>query len=332
MRRRYTRSGDGPTSASLSGMDLPDGYEFRAPTRGDLDAVAAVLIADDLDDAGEIVLDADFLLTGWNRSDFDLATDAWVIVDGADSIVGYGQIMRQEPSVVGSWGIVHPAQRGRGLGPRLLERIEERADHLLAGLADPRFRHAINAGDQAAASMLRLAGLHPVRHFWHMGIDLEGTVDPGRVPDQIEIGGIEPATDLQAMHAVLAEAFAEDWGYHPDPFDRWAEDYASGPNYDPTLWLMARDGRAAVGALTANVSGDHGWVGEIGVLATHRGRGIAGALLRRSFGTFAARGVGRAMLAVDAENPTGATALYERVGMRIIKRWDLWERTTNPVS
>ena len=173
-----------------------------------------MLIADDLDDAGEIVLDADFLLTGWSRSDFDLATDAWVIVDGADSIVGYGQIMRQEPSVVGSWGIVHPAQRGRGLGPPLLERIEERADHLLAGLADPRFRHAINAGDQAAASMLRLAGLHPVRHFWHMGIDLEGTVDPVEYrPDRDRRD--RAGDGSPTMHAVLAEAFAEDWGYRP---------------------------------------------------------------------------------------------------------------------
>ena len=239
--------------------------------------------------------------------------------------------MHQGPGIVGSWGIVHPAQRGRGLGPPLLERIEKRADHLLTGLPDPRFRHSINAEDGAAASMLRVRGFDPVRHFWHMGIDLEGTADPGRVPDQIEIGGIDPETDLPAMHAVLAEAFADDWDYHPDPFDRWAADYASGPNYDPTLWLIARDGGKTVGALTANVSGDHGWVGEIGVLATHRGRGIAGALLRRSFATFADRGLGRVMLNVDAENPTGATALYERVGMRIIKRWDLWERTSNGV-
>jgi ribosomal protein S18 acetylase RimI-like enzyme len=50
------------------------------------------------------------------------------------------------------------------------------------------------------------------------------------------------------------------------------------------------------------------------------------ALLRRSFATFADRGVRRVILNVDAENSTGATALYERAGMRVVNRWDLWER------
>lgn len=62
------------------------------------------------------------------------------------------------------------------------------------------------------------------------------------------------------------------------------------------------------------------------VLAPSRGRGIGAALLRHSFAAFAARGVRRLFLAVDAENPTGATVLYERVGMEVVKRWDLWER------
>jgi len=31
----------------------------------------------------------------------------------------------------------------------------------------------------------------------------------------------------------------------------------------------------------------------------------------------------------DAENATGATALYERVGMRVVNRWDLWERSSS---
>ena len=65
----------------------------------------------------------------------------------------------------------------------------------------------------------------------------------------------------------------------------------------------------------------------LAVLASHRGRGIGAALLRRSFASFAARGLHRVRLNVDAENATGATALYERVGMRVVNRWDLWERT-----
>jgi len=33
------------------------------------------------------------------------------------------------------------------------------------------------------------------------------------------------------------------------------------------------------------------------------------------------------LLVVDAENPTGATALYKSVGMSVAKRFDVWERT-----
>jgi mycothiol synthase len=261
------------------------------------------------------------------RDRLDLATDAWVVTDCRGTIVGYGQVRLDQADAVESWGVVHPEHRGHGIGSALLDRIELRASELLARVPSPRFRHSVNAGDHAAAALLRVRGLRPVRHFWHMQIDLAEPIEPLPAPEGIEIGGIKPEEDLGAIHTVLDEAFAEDWGGdHPGDFDRWVEEETRSLSYDPTLWLLAREGGVPVGALIGNQGEESGSVEWLAVLASHRGRGIGSALLHRSFASFAARGLRHVLLNVDAENVTGATGVYERVGMRVVNRWDMWER------
>ena len=60
-----------------------------------------------------------------------------------------------------------------------------------------------------------------------------------------------------------------------------------------------------------------GYVGALAVRRPWRGRGLGRALLLHTFAEFQRRGFDRVTLGVDAENPTGATALYESVGMTV---------------
>ena len=174
--------------------------------------------------------------------------------------------------------------------------------------------------------MLRSRGLLPVHHFWHMQIDLTNRWSPVDRRKGSTSAAIDPDEDLAAIHALLDEAFVDDRSHHPAPFDRWVEE-ERGPRCTTRRSGAARDGGVPVGVLTASaVAGDRGWVDYLAVSASHRGRGIGAALLRRSFAMFADRGIRRVLVSVDAQNPTGATGVYEHVGMRIVNAWDQWER------
>lgn len=307
------------------------GFRVRAATDSDFEAVAGILRADELDDAGRVTLGAEFLRNEWNEVGFDLVTDAWVAVDDKGALLGYGQARRTQPTEVESWGIVDPACRGRGVGTAILDVIEARAMEMLAGSSGGRFRHSINAGDGPAAELLAARGLRPVRHYWHMELALPRQLEPGADPPGVNVTDFDPRSDLAELVAVLDEALAEDRGYRRGRFEEWAGQEMASPTYDPALWQVARADRTIVGAVTGE-SDAEGWISFLGVLAAFRGRGIGGALLRHLFTKLADRGAERVIVNVDAANPNKATAVYEGVGMNVVKRWDLWERTSTSVD
>ena len=90
---------------------------------------------------------------------------------------------------------------------------------------------------------------------------------------------------------------------------------------------MAFAGDELVGALIGKVPpGGGGWIQDVGVLPEWRRRGIARALLERSFAAFYERGLPSVALGVDTANATGATKVYEQAGMSIIRGFSIWEK------
>jgi mycothiol synthase len=119
---------------------------------------------------------------------------------------------------------------------------------------------------------------------------------------------------LRPQDAEAASAVVFDHG----PYERWRERRLSAPDFDPSLWFLARDGDelAAVARCDRSRFGA-GWVGALGVRKPWRRRRIGLALLRHVLAEFQRRGGTRVALGVDAQNPTGATRLYEQAGMHV---------------
>ena len=152
--------------------------------------------------------------------------------------------------------------------------------------------------------------LRPVTDQDHGGLALEG----------IRIVPYAKELDQQA-HAVEVEAFNDHWGSIPMSEEHWAA-FMSAESTRLDLSYLAMVGDEVVG-LTINahypadetVSGRReGWIDSLGTKRAWRKKGIATALLEKSFEAFKKEGFSHAALGVDSTNPTGAAELYSNVG------------------
>lgn len=261
----------------------------------------------------------------------DLARDTHVAEIG-DRIVGWGRIwhrpsdVREERAYL--FGSVDAEFRGRGVGSGLLGRQIARAREILrAGPAHlPKYVRAQAYEFQSSAIRLyQKSGMVPVRY----NDELLRPLDP--LPAQESPAGIaivpwDPARNEEARIA-LNDSFADHWGYTPRDSAAWAHDLASfGTRLD--LSHLALDGPMIVGTCrNASFPDDEavtgrrdGWIFQVGVVRSHRKRGIASALIAASLAAFARAGLTHGALGVDSENPTGAYQLYERLGFRPMRR------------
>jgi ribosomal protein S18 acetylase RimI-like enzyme len=134
--------------------------------------------------------------------------------------------------------------------------------------------------------------------------------------------------DGEPVHALLDEQYAGwDTSYVARSHEGWLSFMTAHDEFDPALWfLVERDGELVACGLHWKESQGRGWVKDIVVRESERGRGIGRALLHHAFGAYAERGADRVGLKVDSTNPTGAAQLYERVGFVTDQRYGIWQR------
>jgi mycothiol synthase len=258
------------------------------------------------------IVSVDDVLRFWRRE-----SERRLVLDGG-ALVGFAFIQRRGERYDGD-GWVHPRAFGRGVGTAIVDWIETRS----RALGSPEVRIGILSEDEAAACLLRRRGFEPIRSFFRMVIDLEVEPDPPEWPDGFDVAALAPGEE-PVLHEVLEDAFQDHWGHQARSFEEWI----SARMLEHELCFLVRSGSGvAAGAECKRELFGMGWVDVLGTRREYRRRGLGDALLRHAFGELYRRGARRVGLGVDAENPTGATRLYERAGMRVASQSDVYAKT-----
>jgi mycothiol synthase len=303
---------------------LPVPYRARPAALADLDAVVALFKATDRADAGVEDPVREHLVEEWRRPGFDLDRSTLLVHDGERRVAAFAQVFGLNPELSMDVHVrVHPSHRARGLGSALVGWSERRAREVVPVGAASKILNAVPATDARAEGLLVGRGYEQVRIFWHMERELGSPVDEARPPPGIEVRAYRHEVEADAVYDALEEAFTDHWGYEPYPKDTHMEEVE---RLDPGLALVALEGDAVVGVLLSRLIESTGWVDALAVRRPWRGRGIARALLLRSFRFLATLDAGSVMLNVDSASETGATRLYASAGMRVRRVWHLFEK------
>ena len=158
--------------------------------------------------------------------------------------------------------------------------------------------------------------------------DLTEPIAPGRGADGYIIRQYRSA-DESAVRAVRNLSFADHWGSTEMDAERWTAAFEGSTSFRPQHSRVAvgADGEIAAFVVVQEFVSDTksrgyatGYIALVGTLREARGRGLASALVTSVLESLAADGYRYAELGVDAESPTGAGRIYERLGFITLER------------
>ena len=250
------------------------------------------------------------------------------------TIVGRAVIVANPPySEVLAYPVVHStlSEAETTEAHRLVvERLEVAARARIGG--DASGEHAVGVdvldGDAKVEHALTSLGFALARRSYEMGMDLDPAFPRPEPPPGVTVRAWNRERDTDAVVTIITEAFTDHHGDAGGPEN--VAHFLESEDIRHDLTFLAVDDDGPMGVVVSMDRAGAGYVSSLGVLRRARGRGVGRALLLTSLAGFAATGATRAGLDVDAENLSGATRLYESVGLRPEIVYALWLRPLAP--
>ncbi|GAA1687432.1 GNAT family N-acetyltransferase [Microcella alkalica] len=322
-----------PAPAEVRMPDPVDGVVWRPATPEDAPGITALLEAmsrrDHPDWSESLAEVEDDLGHSW----VDLPNDSVLGHDADGALVAWGLVIEMpEPESLLRIilpGGVHPERRGRGLGRRLLAWQRARAKQRLSRSDSilPAWLMSY-APDRAPehGRLLDRSGFEPSRYFTSLDAVLADADLDRELPAGVRVEPMS-AELSEAVRLAKNASFADHWGSQPATVEGWTSMLAL-PSARPELSRVALADEEVVGFVLTEINEDDWerqgftgcYIGLVGTVREWRGRGLAGALLADVMRAARDAGLERAVLDVDAENPTGALSVYTRLGFRATSR------------
>jgi mycothiol synthase len=285
------------------------GLSTSGATMDDVAEVTELLQASEGFDHGELDVTIEDVLSDWSRPQFHPASDVLLVREGT-ALLAYAEVpgWRAEATV-------HPSARGRGIGTALLAWIEHRALTRPPAHAERRVGQTVKDSNSGAITLFVRQG-YEIRHTsWVLRLPDDVTIEDVRLPDDVSIRPYRQGIEDRPVYQVIEDAFNEWSTRQATRYESWRAASVERLDFDPELLLVAVKGEEILGASLCLPYPEEGWVEQLAVRGDHRGRGIAKALLRRSFEDM--RALGLPAVGVSTDSRTGALGLYASVGMEL---------------
>ncbi|MBU7018377.1 MAG: GNAT family N-acetyltransferase [Theionarchaea archaeon] len=260
-----------------------------------------------------------------------------LLVEVGGNLIGYTRVWwseEQDRFIYYHFAPLLPEWRGKGIRRAMARHSENRLREIAASHAQSATKFFVARAESTEThwtSLLSGEGYSPVRYFFRMICSLKD-IPTVPLPEGFEIRTVkrddyEPI--LEAAKRAYQDAY-ESSELHDELFYRWVED----PTFKPELWQIAWSKTDVAGLVLSfinerennELARKRGTVKLVAVCHPYRRKGLARALIARSFRVLREYGMTEVSTTVDTQGESGVLDLYQSMGFKAEKQFITYQK------